>query len=64
MSNLVVSEQDLAFTKQIIKQQVAAWKLDPSRPIRIGPGGWPPLYLTPYHPDLNLPSRIYDSVRQ
>lgn len=44
-------------------QEVRAWRADPMHRIRIGPGDWPGIRLTPHPEDLALPADIYDSTR-
>jgi hypothetical protein len=43
------------------RTQVAQWRQDPSRPIRIAPEAWPRVVLAPHHADADLPAYIYDS---
>lgn len=44
-------------------REVQLWRADPEHRIRIGPGGWPGIRLTPEHANLSLPARIYDSTQ-
>lgn len=43
-------------------QEVELWRADPEHRLRIGPGAWPGIKLTPQHGEQNLPANIYDST--